>query len=224
MVSAGDGETPRAVRTPGGLRRQVFAHSPFAQILNASSALPCYHTTDRSLRRNQDARPCSTEGVTVVAVPEPSPQVSRDLLDHLRETDAPVLRVCSRIRFLKRAMALEAMRRRGSRSPVKPNPRNFLCTGRATALFAWFTLSLSRCVMSAYALHHSLARSFAVDVDVASSASAQRGDRAAPTLDPVRPAPDAEQRRKRTARGVPSSTALTIRPPSHRPSEMLEST
>src|SRR6267143_5002154 len=39
-----------------------------------------------------------------------------------------VLRVCSRIRCLKRAMALGATRRRGSRSPVKLNPRNFLCT------------------------------------------------------------------------------------------------
>jgi len=39
------------------------------------------------------------------------------------------------------------VRRLGSRSPVKLNPRNFLCPGRATALFAWFTLSLSRCVI-----------------------------------------------------------------------------
>jgi len=38
-----------------------------------------------------------------------------------------VRRVCSRILSLKRAMALGAIRLRGSRSLVKLNPRNFLC-------------------------------------------------------------------------------------------------
>ncbi len=52
------------------------------------------------------------------------------------EREVRDLRVCSRIRSLKRAMALGAIRRLGSRSPVKLNPRNFLCPGRATALFA----------------------------------------------------------------------------------------
>src|ERR1700756_4468842 len=73
-----------------------------------------------------------------------------------------VLRVCSRTRSLKRAIALGAIRLLGSRSPVKLNPRNFLCPGRATALFAWFTLSLSRCVMKCVML--SITR---VDIDVA---------------------------------------------------------
>jgi hypothetical protein len=44
---------------------------------------------------------------------------------------------------LNRTIALGATRRRGSLPPVKLNPRNFRSFGRATALFAWFTLSLS---------------------------------------------------------------------------------
>jgi hypothetical protein len=70
-------------------------------------------------------------------LPEPSPQVGRDLCDHLPQTDATGSTCLFPNPLLEaRAMALGAMRRLDSRSPVKLNPRNFLCPGRATALFA----------------------------------------------------------------------------------------
>jgi hypothetical protein len=47
------------------------------------------------------------------------------------------------MRSLNRKIALGAMRLRGFLLLVKLNPKNFLSFGRATALFAWFTLSLS---------------------------------------------------------------------------------
>ena len=49
---------------------------------------------------------------------------------------------------MNRASALGAMRRFGSRFRVKLKPRNFRSSGLATALFCWFTLSLSRWVMN----------------------------------------------------------------------------
>ena len=54
-----------------------------------------------------------------------------------------VRRVSSRTRSLKRSTAFGAIRRRGSLPFVKLKPRNFRSLGRATALFAWFTWSLS---------------------------------------------------------------------------------
>jgi len=40
------GDAPRAVRTPGGLRRQVFAHAPFAKFFESrSSALLLFLAT-----------------------------------------------------------------------------------------------------------------------------------------------------------------------------------
>src|SRR5215831_13354456 len=50
-------------------------------------------------------------------------------------------RVISRIRCLNRSKALGAIRRLTSGPTVKLNPRNFRSCGRATALFASFTLS-----------------------------------------------------------------------------------
>ena len=57
-------------------------------------------------------------------------------------------RVISRIRCLNWFKALDAIVRLTSEPAVKLNPRNFRCDGRATALFASFTLSLSFCVMN----------------------------------------------------------------------------
>ncbi len=57
-------------------------------------------------------------------------------------------RVMSRIRCLNWFKALGAIIRLTSGPAVKLNPRNFRCDGRATALFASFTLSLSVCVMN----------------------------------------------------------------------------
>jgi mevalonate pyrophosphate decarboxylase len=57
-------------------------------------------------------------------------------------------RVISRIRSLKRAKAFGAIVRFTAGPSVKLNPRNFRSCGRATALFASFTLSLSFCVMN----------------------------------------------------------------------------
>jgi len=57
-------------------------------------------------------------------------------------------RVISRIRALNRSRALGAIVRLTSGPAVKLNPRNFRSYGRATALFASFTLSLSFCVMN----------------------------------------------------------------------------
>jgi hypothetical protein len=54
-----------------------------------------------------------------------------------------VRHVSSRIRSLNRKIAFGDIRRRADLSLVKLNPRNFLSFGWATALFAWFTLSLS---------------------------------------------------------------------------------
>jgi len=44
------------------------------------------------------------------------------------------------------------MRRFGSRCEVKLKPKNFPSRGLATALFAWFTLSLSRSVIKSVTL------------------------------------------------------------------------
>ena len=57
------------------------------------------------------------------------------------------LRVISRIRCLNRSRDFGAIMRLMSRPAEKLNPRNFRSCGRATALFASFTLSLSFCVM-----------------------------------------------------------------------------
>jgi hypothetical protein len=57
------------------------------------------------------------------------------------------LRVMSRIRRLNRSSNFGAIVRLMSGSTVKLNPRNFRSCGRATALLASFTLSLSFCVM-----------------------------------------------------------------------------
>ena len=56
-------------------------------------------------------------------------------------------RVISRIRCLNRSSDFGAIVRLMSGPAVKLNPRNFRSCGRATALFASFTLSLSFCVM-----------------------------------------------------------------------------
>src|SRR5437660_7553936 len=78
------------------------------------------------------------------------------------------LRVVSRIRCLNRSSDFGAIVRLMSGPAVKLNPRNFRSCGRATALFASFTLSLSFCVMKREnAFHHPLTRAFAADVDVA---------------------------------------------------------
>ena len=57
-------------------------------------------------------------------------------------------RVMSRIRALKRVNAGGAIARFGFGPSVKLKPRNFRCCGRATALLASFTWSLSFCVMN----------------------------------------------------------------------------
>ena len=57
-------------------------------------------------------------------------------------------RVISRIRRLNRSRAFGAIARFTSGPAVKLNPRNFRSCGRATALFASFTLSLSFSVMN----------------------------------------------------------------------------
>ncbi len=57
-------------------------------------------------------------------------------------------RVISRMRILKRSRAFGAMTRLPSGLLVKLNPRSFRSCGRATALFALFTLSLNFCVMN----------------------------------------------------------------------------
>ena len=56
-------------------------------------------------------------------------------------------RVISRIRCLKRSRDFGAIVRLMPGPAVKLNPRNFRSCGRATALFASFTLSLSFCEM-----------------------------------------------------------------------------
>ena len=60
--------------------------------------------------------------------------------------------VSSRTRSLKRTTAFGAIRRLGVSAFVKLNPRNFRSHGSATALFCWFTLSLSLVVMNRTAL------------------------------------------------------------------------
>jgi hypothetical protein len=45
----------------------------------------------------------------VPEVSQPASQISRDLFDHLLQSDAAGLRVCSRIRSLERAIALGAI-------------------------------------------------------------------------------------------------------------------
>src|SRR5258708_1459492 len=52
--------------------------------------------------------------------------------------------VSSRLFGLQRRRAFGAMRRLGSLLRLKLNPKNFRSSGRATALFASFTLSFSR--------------------------------------------------------------------------------
>src|SRR5260370_10592187 len=78
------------------------------------------------------------------------------------------LRVVSRIRCLNRSSDFGAIVRLMSGPAVKLNPRNFRSCGRATALFASFTLSLSFCVMKREMLSITpLTRAFAANVDVA---------------------------------------------------------
>src|ERR1019366_6459081 len=62
-------------------------------------------------------------------------------------------RVISRIRCLNRSKAFDAITRWTSGPVVKLNPRNFRSCGRATALFASFTLSLSLCVLLGHREH-----------------------------------------------------------------------
>ena len=63
-----------------------------------------------------------------------------------------VRRVSSRTRFLYRVSAFGAIRRLGVDSLVKLKPQNYRSQGRATALFCWFTLSLSFEVINAVTL------------------------------------------------------------------------
>jgi len=56
--------------------------------------------------------------------------------------------VIFRILCLNRSKVFGAMTRLTSGPAVKLNPRNFRYCGRAAALFASFTLSLSFCVMN----------------------------------------------------------------------------
>ena len=71
----------------------------------------------------------STEGVG--QSPKYPSQPRREVVISLIICGRPILRrVCSRIRCLNRTMALGAIRLRGSRSPVKLNPTNFLCPNR----------------------------------------------------------------------------------------------
>src|SRR5205823_13981490 len=127
---------------------------PFAKFFESrSSVLPLFpHHRPKSAAQPGFEALKHRGRLTVAEIAEPAPQVGRDLLDHLRKLMPRVRHVCSRIRSLKRTMALGAIRRLGFRSLVKLNPRNFLCPGRATALFAWFTLSLSRCVIKCVTL------------------------------------------------------------------------
>src|SRR5262250_1751563 len=76
-------------------------------------------------------------------------------------------RVISRIRCLKRSKAFGAMVRLISGPSLKLNPRNFRCCGRATALFASFTLSLSFFVMNRFTLLSLVVHPFAANADVA---------------------------------------------------------
>jgi hypothetical protein len=77
----------------------------------------------------------------------PTPHI-RDQFFHCRlDADAFGLRVISRIRRLSRSSDFGAIVRLMSRPAVKLNPRNFRSCGRAAALLASFTLSLSFCVM-----------------------------------------------------------------------------
>ena len=76
--------------------------------------------------------------------------------------------VSSRIRSLNRSTAFGAIRRFGVPALVKLNPRNFRSHGRATALFCWFTLSLSFARdESRKAFHHSFPCPPAANVDIA---------------------------------------------------------
>ena len=70
------------------------------------------------------------------------------------------------IRCLNRSSDFGAIVRLMSGPAVKLKPRNFRSCGRATALFASFTLSLSFCVMKREMLHHPLTRAFAANVNV----------------------------------------------------------
>src|SRR5207249_6019590 len=81
-------------------------------------------------------------------VGSPTPQIQSQFLHRRFYADALFARrVMSRIRCLNRSKAFGAIARWISGLAVKPNPRNFRFCGRATALFAAFTLSLSLCVM-----------------------------------------------------------------------------
>jgi hypothetical protein len=85
--------------------------------------------------------------LTLTEVAEPAAQVGGGFGEHLGEADASGSARQFPDPLLEAALALVAIRRLGSRSLVKLNPRNFLRHGWATALFSWFTLSLSRSVM-----------------------------------------------------------------------------
>src|SRR5258706_973248 len=76
-------------------------------------------------------------------------------------------RVMSRIRCLNRSRDFGAIVRLMSGPAAKLNPRNLRSCGRATALFASLTLSLSFCVMKRVMLSiNPLTRAFAAHVNV----------------------------------------------------------
>src|SRR5882672_6114431 len=77
----------------------------------------------------------------------PAPHILGQFLHFVLMLTPLALRVISRIRCLTRSRDFGAIVRLMSGPAVKLNPRNFRSCGRATALFASFTLSLSFCVM-----------------------------------------------------------------------------
>ncbi len=210
-------EPPRAEAATGDTHRPVATDAPFAQLLHA----PCEPLPLGPHHRPQPAADPRVQGRhhprcrAEAEIASPAPEVGLNSATRASRLTPRLRHVSSRTRCLNRARALGAIRRLGSRSQVKLKPRNFRLGGLATALFAWFTWSLSRCVMKPLILSTTRCPARAViDALLRRLAPATREDAPSPATKesplarnkpkPLRSSPRRDRRLGKPARGTPS--------------------
>ena len=142
---------------PGEMPGSMAAAGHVAQLSPDSQRDECRSPTPRCFPLTPEGSPQSQPDpasesdqylgrLAKAEIAAPAPHI-RGQLFHCRLDADALLRVMSRIRCLNRSSDFGAIVRLTSGPAVKLNPRNFRSCGRATALFASFTLSLSFCVM-----------------------------------------------------------------------------
>ena len=143
-------QPPRTVSAARRLGGEIFAHSPFPQFSKSNRSpvplLPDHRPEPVSgpLLKNLQHR----RRLTLNEIADPAVIVTAQLLGHFLHVHAPrPSRHFPGFRF-ESDHRFRAIRGFGSRFVVKLKPRDFRSHGRATALFCWFTLSLSFVVMN----------------------------------------------------------------------------